>query len=343
MQLAIAGLKAHLSKPLAPLYVLSGNEPLQMRKCADLIRQAAIKAGFSERQRMSVNAQFQWQDLLQEAASMSLFGDKKIIDLVIESGKPGTEGSKVLAAYAQQPSIDNILIIHLPKLDANQKKSKWFKALDKAGAILQIWPIEDQQLIQWLNTRLRAKGLNPEPALAPLLAEHIEGNLLAAQQEIDKLFLIHGPANINCEQLLEAVTDSARFDVFKLVDSALEGKTQRSLRILQGLKSDGTASAIILWALSREIRMLCQIAQQANQGQSIQRIIQSRHDIWPKRKPIVRQGIARLNLHSWQQLLQTCQRTDQAIKGISNENPWLLLHLITANLSGIKMSLSAQH
>lgn len=339
MRLQIQGLKQHLNQNLSPIYLLSGDEPLQMREAADQIRAAAQQAGFTQRERLTVENHFHWHDLINEAASMSLFADKKIIDLFIPNGKPGAEGSKVLTQYAAQPSPDNLLIIHLPKLETSQKNSKWLKSIDQVGVVIQIWPIEGGQLIQWLKHRLESKGLSPEPSLLPLLAEHVEGNLLAAQQEIDKLQLLYGEGKLTTEQMLEAVSDSARFDVFKLVDSALEGKTQRSLRILQGLQNEGIEPPIILWALAREIRSLFQIAHSTTQGQSLQQAINSRRDIWEKRKPLVMQGVRRLQPKQWQHLLELCQLTDKTIKGQASGSPWLLLQVITSNLSGIKTSI----
>ncbi|MES9844867.1 MAG: DNA polymerase III subunit delta, partial [Candidatus Sedimenticola sp. 6PFRAG5] len=212
--------------------------------------------------------------------------------------------------------------------------TKWFKTLDKAGVVIQIWPIEGDRLHPWIEQRMRNAGLTPAQDVVPMLAERIEGNLLAAAQEIDKLLLLHGPGIINSEQLAESVADSARYDVFALVDSALEGRISRCLRILNGLRSEGTPAPVVLWALTREIRMLCSLATEHEKGRSIQQAIAANRGIWDKRKPLVANGLKRLKLKSWQQLLLTCGEADRAIKGQDKNDPWLLLLQITTGMAG---------
>jgi DNA polymerase-3 subunit delta len=319
---------------LAPIYVVSGDEPLQINETADTIRSSARAQDFSGRDILDATAKFDWNELTAEANSLSLFAEKRIIDLRLPSGKPGREGGKALSEYAERPPEDTILLLTLPKLDKSQISSKWLKALESKGVFIQIWPIEGNRLQPWIEQRMRTAGLIPGPQVAHLLAERIEGNLLAAAQEIDKLQLLFGTGVINLEQLQESVADSARYDIYGLVDSALEGGIARSIRMLNGLRAEGTAAPIILWALTREIRLLCTLAQQVEQGRSPQQVVATAREVWDKRKPLVSQGLQRLNRREWKKLLQLCSLTDRAIKGQSPQDPWLQLQRICTRMAG---------
>jgi DNA polymerase-3 subunit delta len=333
MRLRFDQLPQQLQKGLLPCYLLSGDEPLQMGEAADGIRAAARTADYATRTVFEVDAHFKWGELMAEADSLSLFSDKKVIDLRIPSGKPGTEGSKNLVAYAERPPPDTLLLITMPKLERSQLSGKWVKALDKLGALIQIWPIEGRNLLQWLEQRMHSRGLVPEREVVGMLAERVEGNLLAASQEVDKLLLLQGPGPVTAEQLLEASSDSARFDVFKLVDAALMGNAARCIRILQGLRAEGVAEPVVLWALARETRLLAGIRSEVDGGRTIQQVLQNRRDVWDKRRPLVSKGVSRLNLPRLQRLLQTCALADRAIKGRAQEDPWLLFEEILVALA----------
>ena len=334
MRARIDQLKQHLQKELKPVYLISGDEPLQLGEAADAVRARARELGYTGRDILEADARFDWSHLAAEANSLSLFAEQRIIDLRIPSGKPGMEGGKSLAEYAERPPEDILLLITLPKLDKSQASSKWFKALDSIGLVVQVWPIEGDRLGPWIEQRMRSVGLTPSADVVPMLADRIEGNLLAASQEIEKLLLLYGPGVITPEQLGESVADSARYDVYGLVDSALQGKTARSLRMLNGLRAEGTPAPVILWALTREIRMLCSLSLQMARGQSAQQLVGSRREIWDKRKPIVINGLQQVSGPAWRSLLQLCSLTDRAIKGQSKNDPWLLLQEITTRMSG---------
>ncbi len=334
MRLRLPGLKAHLEKEFAPVYLVTGDEPLQTLEAADAIRKAARDRGYSARDILEVDRGFKWHELATEASSLSLFSEQRIIDLRIPSGKPGAEGSKALVEYMERPAEDTLLLITMPKLERSQTNSKWFKAIDRVGAVLQIWPVEGPHLPNWIEQRMRGKGLMPEPGAAALLADRIEGNLLAASQEVEKLLLLHGTGGISCEQLVEAVSDSARYDVFDLVDSALAGKSDRSLRILHGLRGEGTAPPVVLWALAREVRMLAELAFQVKGGMDPQRAVGARREVWEKRKPLVARALQRLPVQSWRRLLGLCADADRAVKGRLKSDPWLLFEEIATRMSG---------
>lgn len=333
MRLGFLDLPAQLEKNLAPVYVITGDEPLQHGEAADLVRAAARRQGFTERKRLEVSSGFDWQELSAEASNLSLFAEQRVIDLRIPSGKPGTDGSKAINAWCENPPADLLLLVNLPKLDSSQQKSKWYKALDRSGVVIQVWPVNEQRLPAWIAQRLRQRGMTPGQEVVQMLAERVEGNLLAAAQEIEKLLLLFGPGDITSEQLASSVADSARFDVFTLVDAALAGKAKRCLRILEGLRLEGTPPAVILWALSREIRQLCQLSQALQRGIPVGKILAELR-IWDKRKPLVQQGMKRLPTRGWQALLRQCQQADMAIKGQSAQDCWLMLEDISLQMSG---------
>lgn len=236
MKLNFNQLGSHLDKTLQPVYFISGDEPFQVDESVRLIREAAKSQGYTEREVYHVDRSFDWSELTNSVNSMSLFAERKVIELRIPTGKPGDKGSKALVAYTSQIPEDNLLLIVSGKLDSNQTKSKWFKALDVAGAMLAVWPLEIQQLPGWLKQRMQIRGLQPTEDALTILAEQVEGNLLAADQELEKLRMLYGEGAITAENVIEAVSDSARFDAFALVDVALQGDPVRVSRILHGLK-----------------------------------------------------------------------------------------------------------
>lgn len=331
MRLRPDQLKKSLQQHMLPVYLLSGDEPLQLNETADAIRSAAREAGYQNRVVLETGGGFKWDDLFAEANSLSLFAEKKLIDLRIPNGKPGRDGGKALAEYCANASPDNLLLITLPKLDKQQQGSKWFKQIEQIGVVVQVWPIDVRQLPQWINQRLRQVGLIPDQEVAQILADRVEGNLLAAQQEIEKLRLIHAEGHINAAQLLAAVSDNSRYDVFELVDTALRKQSARCVKILHGLCAEGVAAPVVLWALHREIAQLSEIAHNATQINLEQAIARAR--VWEKRKGLVRQAIQHKPPEQWLALLCLCQTADAAIKGANQADPWVLLEKISLKLA----------
>lgn len=323
----------HLSTGLAPAYLISGDEPLQLGECADAIRLAAREAGHSTREVLEAGSGFDWQQLAAEAAAFSLFAEKKIIDLRIPGGKPGAEGSRALVAYCDNPPPDTLLLLTLPKIDRQQQNSKWFKAIDRLGVVIQVWPIDPARLPTWIEQRLRQAGIQPSRDALRMLADRVEGNLLAARQEVDKLLLLHGEGQLDADQLAAAVADSARYDVFELVDTALRGDAARAVHILDGLRGEGVASTLVLWALHREVHSMAQISADVAKGLSPEHAI-SRAKVFNKRVGLVRQGLSNLRTAQWLSLLDSCQRADAAIKGIGAAQPWVLLEQIVLRVCG---------
>jgi DNA polymerase-3 subunit delta len=332
MRVRLHELDSHLEKGLAPIYLISGDEPLQMSEATDSVRTQARRQGYNGRNILEVVKGFDWGELVAEANSLSLFAERRIIDLRIPSGKPGADGGRALSEYAARPAPDTLLLITLPKLERSQTNSKWFKSLDQAGVVVQVWPVEGMRLQPWIEQRMRSAGLIPSPEAIVLLAERIEGNLLAATQEIEKLLLLDGPGVITAERLAQVVADSARYDVYGLVDSALEGDVPRCVRMLNGLRAEGVPAPVVLWAVSREVRTLCRLSNEVDRGLSPQQVVASHREVWEKRKPLVRRGLQRQGSDSWRKLLQRCGQTDRAIKGQDPSDPWLLLQEIVTGL-----------
>ncbi|MBL4867576.1 MAG: DNA polymerase III subunit delta [Pseudomonadales bacterium] len=337
MKLRPDQLDNHAQKNLLPVYLISGDVPLIQQEVCDKLRGAANSQGYTERELFSVEKGFDWNNLIQSASSISLFGDRKIIELRMPTGKPGDAGSKALQAYLVDPSPDNILIITTGKLDAASQRGKWFKTIDKMGAFIPIWPVDAKQLPQWVNQRMRSIGLEPVRQAVQVLAERVEGNLLAASQEIEKLHVLKGNGPISAKDIEFSVADSARYDVFGLVDAALEGNAQRSLKILDGLKDEGTDATVVLWAFTRELRTLYAMTQQKEKGIAIGKIIQE-YRIWQNRKKPVEACLQRNNSQLLGQLIQKATEVDHSIKGLKTASPWDGLRDIALGLSGIHLT-----
>ncbi|GAB4289268.1 MAG: DNA polymerase III subunit delta [Thiohalomonadaceae bacterium] len=336
MRLRAEQLPSHLTKPLLPIYLVSGDEPLQLNEATDALRAAARAQGYSEREVLQVEAGFDWGTLAAAASHLSLFAARKLIELRLPSGKPGDAGAKALSAYAAAPSPDNLLLISCGKLDKQQQNSKWFKALEAAGAVVQVWPVEPRALPGWVRQRLQARGLQATPEAAQLLADRVEGNLLAAAQEAEKLALLYGSGPLDAEQVRSAVADSARYDVFELADAALGGDAPRCARILEGLRGEGDDPVLILWALVREVRALAQIAAGQAAGTPLATLLQE-HRVWDKRKPLYQAALQRHNLRRWRTLLRRAARLDRICKGAEPGNPWDELLQFSLLMAGVRI------
>lgn len=336
MQIKPEQLSAQLKKGLAPLYFVSGDEPLLLQEACDVIRVAARQVGCTEREVHHVETGFDWQGFLQSGDAMSLFADRKLIELRLPTGKPGDAGSKALQAYAERPSEDNVLLIVSGKLEASQRNSKWYKALDKAGAIVQIWPIDVRQLPGWAMRRMKEKGLQPSQEAVALLVERVEGNLLACAQEIEKLLLLHGAGPVDVDDVAASVADSSRFDIYKLVDGALQGDAARISRIINGLKGEGIEPVLVLWALSREVRTMAGMAFELSQGAGLEQLL-AKHRVWEKRKALVRVGVKRHSLVQWQAMLRRCADVDGMVKGGRAGNVWDELLQLSLWLGGVRL------
>ena len=321
MRLRAESLAEHLSRPLLPVYWVSGDEPFQIDEACKQIRRAAQAQGYTERQVFHAERSFDWQQLRQSTENLSLFAERKLIELRLPSGKPGTEGSAALQDYVKAPPPDTVLLVISGKLEASQQKSKWFSAVEQTGAWLAVWPLEANRLPQWIAQRLRLRQMQASPEAIQLLVDRIEGNLLAADQELEKLCLLYGSGQIDVAQVQATVTDSARFDIFGLVDDALDGKHGRLARVMFGLRAEGMEPILVLWALHREIRALAQMARECEAGQSVDRVMAS-YRVWDKRKALVRKALQRGTARDWAAMLTTCSRLDRLVKGQGTGRAW---------------------
>lgn len=321
MRLKLDQLATSLQQKLAAVYLISGDEPLQVGEAADAIRAAARQAGYLTREVIAIDTGNEWPQLTTEAESLSIFSDKKLIDLRLPSAKPGAEGGKVLVSYCQRLPQDTVLLLTAGKLESASLKSQWFQALDQAGVVVQVWPLQGQELRQWLQRRGEKKGMRFENDAVNSLASRVEGNLLAAAQEIEKLYILHGASRITKAMVDDDVADSARFDVFKLTDALLLGKFNRAIRVLSALKAEGVASAVVLWAISREVRTLLNIKFDLKQGGS-QEAVYKKYQIWDNRKPLVHEALQRLKLADLQAVLQASAEADRQLKGQAAGDEW---------------------
>jgi DNA polymerase-3 subunit delta len=329
-------LAAHLRKTLAPLYLVYGEETLLAQEAADAIRAAARERDHSERECLTVGTGFDWNALRQRAASPSLFASRRLLELRLGEAKPGDAGAKALSEYAARPAADVVLLITASKLDWQTQKSRWFAALEGAGVTVPAAPVEFRQLPAWIERRLRERGLNPEPDAVTLLSERVEGNLLAAAQEIEKLALTVDGRSLTAERVLAAVGDSARYSIYDFVDAALLGQPGRVARILGGLRGEGIEPVLVNWALHREVRLLNALAFARGQRQSLEAVFAA-HKVWDKRKPPLLQALQRLALSDCRRLLDACARTDRIVKGAETGAPWDALLAAGLRLAGVEL------
>jgi DNA polymerase-3 subunit delta len=337
VRLKVDQLASHLNnKGLAPVYFITGEELLQINEAGDLIRSHAREQGFSDRQVFTVEPGFDWEALLTASNSLSLFSERRLLELRIPTGKPGDKGSKALLEYAQRPPEDTVLLIISGKLDKSSQSTKWFKGLDKAGVVIQVWPVSTEYMPGWIARRMRAKNLEPTPDAVALLAERVEGNLLAAAQEIEKLRLLHGSGVIDLKAVSDSVADSARYDIYGLADVALSGDAIRTNRIINGLKGEGFEPVLILWALTRDIRSMSRLAHDVEIGAPVEQAL-FKHKVWEKRKPLFKKGLQRYTSIQWRQLLCRAGRVDRVIKGVETGNAWDELLQLSLQITGLKL------
>lgn len=328
-------LAAHLKRELAPIYFLHGDEPLQLAECADAIRAAARAGGGAERQVFNVEAGFSWDELAAASGNLSLFADRRLLEVRLPGGKPGDKGARALREYAAAPPDDAVLLVVAGKLEKQARSSQWVKALEGAGVGVAVWPIDAARLPGWIGQRMKAHGMRPTADALQLLAERVEGNLLACHQEIEKLYLLYGAADIDAERVADAVTDSARFDMFALVDAALAGQPARVFRMANGLRAEGIEPPQILWALGRELPALANMAGDLRRERNLAAVL-ARHRVWDKRKDAVGGALKRLSRPVLERLLRRLAWVDRVAKGRAPGNAWDELVQLLLELAGVR-------
>ncbi|WP_019584034.1 DNA polymerase III subunit delta [Thioalkalivibrio sp. ALE16] len=337
MALDVARLEQDLARGLAPIYLLLAEEPLQAIEAADAIRAAAREQGFLERTVLDLTAQSDWGPFEAAIRDRSLFAERTVLDLRLATGKPGKTGGDHLKAYAGDPQDDLVLLLQLPRPDRDMRRAAWFKALENRAVVIHARPVPPAQLGSWIRARLQKNGLRiTDPALA-LLVARVEGNLLAARQEIEKLALA-GVTEIDETVLAEATTDAARFELFALAPTALRGDVRHALRMLEGLLEEGQAEPLILWALARECRLLVQAMERKAAGAPDKEAFQGSFGDSQK---ALRQAMARLSLTQARGLLAEAARVDRVIKGQENGNARQGLLDLVARMAGRPLTVAA--
>ena len=331
MQLKPEQLGAHLQRGLQPLYTLHGDEPLLAQEAADAIRAAARAAGHTEREVHTVaGAHFDWSSLLGAAAAMSLFAEAKIVEIRIPSGKPGKDGSAALQRWCGQPPEGVLTLVTLPRLDRQQSGSAWFAALEAAGVTVRFDAVERAALPAWIARRLAAQGQRVaegdegQRTLA-FFADRVEGNLLAAQQELAKLALLHPAGELSFEQVEAAVLNVARYDVFKLGEAVLAGQVARALRMLDGLRAEGEAAVLVHWTLAEDIRALKRCQDAVRAGKPLPLALRENR-VWGLKERLFERALPRLGEHTLEQLVEAAQVCDGLVKGLKHPqwpaDPW---------------------
>ena len=324
MRIRFSQLSGQLQQGLAPVYLLFGDEPLQLTEAADAIRQTCRRHGIEERQVYSVMPGFDWNLIESEADAMPLFSTRRLLDVRVPEGKVGNEGAKVLSRYAERLPDDAILLLVLESPAATVQKSRWFRQLEQAGVAVQVRSLHGREFMGWLQQRAKSKGISLTREAMQLLALRTEGNLLAAAQEIDKLYVLYGAVEVDTGKLADAVADSSRFGVFDLVDAMLNGQVRRTDRIVAGLVGEGVAAPVILWAITRELRLLLALLDDRNRGLSLAESCRRRH-LWESRRKLLERALGRLGRGHLHHALETAAHIDAVIKGQTTGDEWQAL------------------
>lgn len=322
MRLQPQQLSQHLEKGLHPLYILMGDEPLAQRECLDAIRSAARRQGYDERTSFTVERNFNWQQLAAFGQSISLFASLRILELNIPSGKPGTEGSKALQALAEKPMADTVIIVILPKLDRDGKNSAWFSALEQAGVSLALQEVDAQLLPQWIAKRLALQDQQTDAETLAFIAHQVEGNLLAAHQEIQKLGLLYPAGTLTANTVRDAVLNVSRYDAFQLGEAVLAGDSERTVRILQGLQDEGAQPVAVMNPLLWILRPLVRIKQAEVRGENLANAMQQAR-VYGDRQALVKRAASRLSLRQLQAALLKLAEIDKTAKGLLRGDAWL--------------------
>ena len=337
MRLKSEQLPVHLKQHgLAPVICLSGDEPLQMLECADQIRIYARENNFEERLILNVDKGFDWNRLRDAGSNMSLFSNKRLIELRLENQKPGRDGGAALIEYAGDPVPDNVLLITMARVDRQGQQTKWYKSLDKAGITIQIWPVETARLPAWITNRARQLGKRMSREAAGFIADRVEGNLLAARQELEKLCLQVETPEISVKEAMDAITDSARFDVFSMIELTMAGKSDRTIRMIRGFRSEDVEPLNIFGALMWEIRRICSMACAINAGVPRERVF-SDYQVWPQRRAAVSALLDRMNHIMLGNLLHQAMLLDRVLKGADRAEPWDLLENFLLRIAGVAL------
>lgn len=329
MRINADNLARQLEQDLAPAWLVAGDEPLLVGEAADAIRARARELGYTEREVHFAEARFDWSELRGSSQSLSLFAERRVLEVRLSTARPGAEGAKVLAALAADPPPDTLVLVTTGRVEREVYSSAWYKAFERHAVVVQAWPVDITRLPAWIKARARRQGLAVDDEGSRLLAERVEGNLLAAHQEIGKLALLHGDGEVGAEEVASMVANSARYDVFQLGEAALAGDATRALRILEGLRSEGAEPTLVLWVLCREIRALAEARggrTTAGYGRQAER-----------RAQLLAAAASRMARRRLGPIVHRAERADRRIKGLLHGDAWDELAALTASLAGLDL------
>ncbi len=327
-------------EPLRPVYLIAGDEPLVVQECADALRARAREQGYSEREVFDAGADFDWNTLSMGMASLSLFASRRLFDLRLPTGKPGREGGEAIRAYCENPPPDTVLMITALEW-SKQHAGKWSEAITKLGHQVTVWPVRVNELPDWLERRLRSRGLVAEPAALQLLAERVEGNLLAAAQEVEKLALLlragSGPTIAIDEASMAAlVADSSRYDVFQLIEAALGGDVERTRRLLHALRAEGAQVPGLMALIAMELVRLSALAQTSAVGGDLAQAMREMR-VWENRQAAYRRALQRHSRERWFEFAGEAGRVDLMSKGRLPGDAWLALERLLAAIADARV------
>lgn len=329
-------LPGQLKQGVAPLYLVAGEEPLLVQEAVDQIRARAREQGAHEREVLHVETGFDWTRLAQSGDSLSLFAEHRLVELHLNDAKPGDTGSRALIRYAERPPEQVTLLVVAGRLDRRVRSSAWYRALERAGVVVYAWPVKRVQWPQWIAARCRTNGLSADAGAVEVLAERTEGNLLACAQEIQKLGLLYPDGRLDRDRVLSSVGDHARFDVFDLPDRVLAGRAREAVRSLTRLREEGVEPVLVLWALTRDLRLLVRVAALRERGHGLETAFRQA-GIWSFRQPSFRAALARLDLGHAQRLLMRAAYADRVIKGARAGQPWAKLLELCCLAAGVEL------
>jgi DNA polymerase-3 subunit delta len=332
MKLTYLQLEAHLKKKLAPLYVVAGEEIFLKQEAITAIRRAAQQAGFSERVHLAPEKGFAWDMLYAELHTTSLMAQQRMIELDLQQCSMPKVGDKILQDYCQNPLPHNLLLLETGKIDSKLAKSAWLQACEKQGVIITIWPLPREQYPQWLMQRAKNQHLTLTLDIATQLASYVEGNLIAAAQAIEKLSLLATHQVIDHAMIRAIFSDDSRFIIFDFIDSLIANNPPRALHILNTLREEGIELPLLLWGITRELRLLMSYAREIVTGISYDALFK-KYRIYSGRQMIIRNFLKKFTLQDMQRLLCHAAELDRSIKGASTEDPWQVLQLFCLRVS----------
>ena len=325
MKLPLRQLDKHLTERLAKIYLVAGDETLLVDEALEQIRVAAKRADFTTRELHAADRGFRWADLAAGADNLSLFASRKIVEIRLATTKPGDEGSRTIAALAERADPDTLVIVAVnEKLDSTASRSAWVKAIEEHGVLVEVWPVQRGELPGWIQQRARSVKLKLTAAAAEALAERVEGNLLAADQEIKRLALAAVGREVDEGEVEEFVANNSRFDIFGLADAVLAGETGRAFKILHGLRAEGVHPVQISWVLNRDISLLAQLEYAMRHGDNVDGVF-TKHRVWYRRQPLVKSALRRFKASRLRALIGEAARVDASLKGVFPAEPWTTL------------------